>query len=71
MTMSGRVMTEPRHIKSRERARDPGEVYTQPREVQAMLDLIPDAFDEIDTRFLEPRVMRKSGVSRDTKQAAA
>ena len=54
MTMSGRVMTEPRHIKSRERARDLGEVYTQPREVQAMLDLIPDAFDEIDTRFLEP-----------------
>lgn len=47
-------MTEPRHIKSRERVRDLGEVYTQPREVQAMLDLIPDAFVDIDTRFLEP-----------------
>lgn len=42
------------HIKSRERVRDLGEVYTQPREVDAMLDLIPDAFIEIDTRFLEP-----------------
>ena len=52
--MTGSVMTEPRHIKSRERVRDLGEVYTQPREVQAMLDLIPDAFTEIDTRFLEP-----------------
>ncbi len=47
-------MTEPRHIKSRERVRDLGEVYTQPREVEAMLDLIPDAFVDIDTRFLEP-----------------
>lgn len=42
------------HIKSRERVRDLGEVYTQPREVEAMLDLIPDAFAEMDTRFLEP-----------------
>ncbi len=53
-TMSGSVMAEPRHIKSRERVRDLGEVYTQPREVQAMLDLIPEAFTDIDTRFLEP-----------------
>ena len=53
-TMSGSVMTEPRHIKSRQRVRDLGEVYTQPREVNAMLDLIPDAFADIDTRFLEP-----------------
>ncbi len=52
--MSGSVMTEPRHIKSRARVRDLGEVYTQPREVKAMLDLIPDMFVEIDTRFLEP-----------------
>ena len=46
-------MTEPRHIKSRERVRDLGEVYTQRREVKAMLDLIPDGFTDIDTRFLE------------------
>jgi len=48
------TIAEPLHIKSRERVRDLGEVYTQPREVKAMLDLIPDAFVEIDTRFLEP-----------------
>lgn len=48
------MMMEPKHIKSRERVRDLGEVYTQLREVDAMLDLIPDAFAEIDTRFLEP-----------------
>lgn len=47
-------MPEPRHIKSKERVRDLGEVYTQPREVNAMLDLIPDAFASIDTRFFEP-----------------
>lgn len=52
--MSGSVMAKPRHIKSRERVRNLGEVYTQPREVDAMLDLIPDAFADIDTRFLEP-----------------
>jgi len=50
----GGVTTDPRYIKSRERVRDLGEVYTQPREVNAMLDLIPDAFVEVDTRFLEP-----------------
>lgn len=52
--INGGVTTDPRHIKSRERVRDLGEVYTQPREVNAMLDLIPDAFVEVDTRFLEP-----------------
>lgn len=52
--MTGAVMIEPRHVKSRERVRDLGEVYTQPREVSAMLDLIPGAFADIDARFLEP-----------------
>ena len=42
------------HIKSRERVRDLGEVYTQPSEVAAMLDLIPNMFEGIDSRFLEP-----------------
>lgn len=45
---------KPIHIKSRDRVEDLGEVFTQPREVDAMLDLIPDAFLSIDTRFLEP-----------------
>lgn len=53
-TAGGSVMTKPRHIKSRERVRDLGEVYTQPREVKAMLDLVPDTFTDVDTRFLEP-----------------
>jgi hypothetical protein len=52
--MSGSEMTVPRHIKSRDRVRNLGEVYTQAREVEAMLDLIPDAFESIDSRFLEP-----------------
>lgn len=52
--MSGIVTTQARHIRSRNRVRDLGEVYTQPREVKAMLDLIPSAFVEVDTRFLEP-----------------
>lgn len=41
-------------IKSRERVRDLAEVYTHKREVDAMLDLIPDMFTSIDSRFLEP-----------------
>lgn len=50
----GEANVEVGHIKSRERKRDLGEVYTQAREVDAMLALIPDAFRSIDTRFLEP-----------------
>lgn len=41
-------------IKSRERVRDLAEVYTHKREIDAMLDLIPDMFVDIDSRFLEP-----------------
>lgn len=41
-------------IKSRERVRDLAEVYTDEREVGAMLDLIPEMFREIDSTFLEP-----------------
>lgn len=41
-------------IKSRERVRDLAEVYTHQREVDAMLDLIPDMFVQIDSTFLEP-----------------
>jgi len=41
-------------IRSRERVRDLAEVFTHQREVDAMLDLIPDAFCELDVKFLEP-----------------
>ncbi len=41
-------------VRSRVRVRDLAEVFTHQREVDAMLDLIPDAFDELDVKFLEP-----------------
>jgi len=50
----GTPLPENVQIKSRERVRDLGEVYTQPREVDAMLDLVANMFDGIDYRFLEP-----------------
>ena len=47
-------LAQNRHYKSRERVREQGEVFTQKREVDAMLDLMPDAFKSLDTSFLEP-----------------
>ena len=50
----------PRQIKSRQRVRDLAEVYTHEREVNAMLDLVPDMFPcpddpgNTDRTFLEP-----------------
>jgi SAM-dependent methyltransferase len=41
-------------VRSRERVRDLAEVFTHQREVDAMLDMIPDAFDGLDITFLEP-----------------
>ncbi len=41
-------------IKSRERVRDAGEVFTQPREVKAMCDLCEPTISEIDKKVLEP-----------------
>ena len=41
-------------IKSRQRAADHGEVFTNPREVNAMLDLVRDESYRLDSRFLEP-----------------
>lgn len=48
------ALEEAEQTKSRERVRDLGEVFTREREVNAMLDLVPDMFENIDTRFLEP-----------------
>ena len=47
-------VAEASQTKSRERVRDLGEVFTHEREVNAMLDLVPDMFESVDTRFLEP-----------------
>ena len=41
-------------VKSRQRVSDHGEVYTNPREVNAMLDLVKQETERIDSRFLEP-----------------
>lgn len=41
-------------VRSRDRVRDLAEVFTHRREVDAMLDMIPDAFEQIDVKFLEP-----------------
>ena len=41
-------------IKSKQRVRDQGEVFTNEREVKAMCDLVSQECDRIDSRFLEP-----------------
>lgn len=41
-------------VKSKERVANHGEVYTSSREVNAMLDLVKQETERIDSRFLEP-----------------
>jgi hypothetical protein len=41
-------------IRSRQRVRDLAEVFTQKREIDGILDMMPDAFQGIDIKFLEP-----------------
>lgn len=41
-------------VKSKERVASHGEVFTAPREVNAMLDLVKQETERIDSRFLEP-----------------
>lgn len=41
-------------VKSKKRVTDHGEVYTNEREVKAMLDLVKDETERIESRFLEP-----------------
>ena len=41
-------------VKSRKRVADHGEVFTSPREVKAMLDLVKQETERIESRFLEP-----------------
>lgn len=43
-----------KQIKSKERVSDKGEVFTNKREVEAMLDMIPEDSYRIDCRILEP-----------------
>ncbi len=41
-------------VKSRARVQDHGEVFTNEREVNAMLDMVKQETERIDSRFLEP-----------------
>lgn len=41
-------------IKTRQRVQDHGEVFTNEREVNAMLDMVKDETERIESRFLEP-----------------
>lgn len=43
-----------KQIKSKQRVIDHGEVFTSDREVNAMLDLVKQETERIDSRFLEP-----------------
>jgi hypothetical protein len=43
-----------KQVKSKQRVTDHGEVFTAPREVNAMLDLVKQETERIDSRFLEP-----------------
>lgn len=43
-----------KQVISKQRVADHGEVYTHPREVNAMLDLVKQETERIESRFLEP-----------------
>lgn len=42
-----------RQVKSKQRVADHGEVFTAEREVNAMLDLVKQETERVDSRFLE------------------
>lgn len=46
--------TKNNQVKSKKRVEDHGEVFTNEREVNAMLDLVKQETERIDSRFLEP-----------------
>tara|TARA_B110000196_G_scaffold261316_1_gene232771 strand:+ start:545 stop:778 length:234 start_codon:yes stop_codon:yes gene_type:complete len=47
-------MNKDSQIKSKQRVSDHAEVFTSEREVNAMLDLVKQETERIDSRFLEP-----------------
>jgi SAM-dependent methyltransferase len=47
-------MSNTEQVKSKKRVADHGEVFTSDREVNAMLDLVKQETERIDSRFLEP-----------------
>ena len=52
--MSQSVLEKEIQVKSSDRVRNHGEVLTARREVEAMLDLVKNESERIDSRFLEP-----------------
>lgn len=48
------IPSSTQQVKSRERVQQHGEVFTNEREVNAMLDLVKHETQRIDSRFLEP-----------------
>jgi hypothetical protein len=52
--MTGSDIFMDKHIISKKRVADHGEVYTRAREVNAMLDLVKQETERIESRFLEP-----------------
>jgi len=48
------ALHQKRQVKSKKRMADHGEVFTNPREVNAMLDMVKQETERIDSRFLEP-----------------
>ncbi len=47
-----------KQVKSRERVSEHGEVFTNEREVNAMLDLVKHETERIDSRFLDIKTLR-------------
>lgn len=47
-------MNDTKQVKTKKRVTDHGEVFTSEREVNAMLDLVKQETERIDSRFLEP-----------------
>tara|TARA_B110001452_G_C15142624_1_gene397839 strand:- start:15 stop:695 length:681 start_codon:yes stop_codon:yes gene_type:complete len=52
--MEEKVINKDNQVKSKKRITDHGEVFTSEREVNAMLDLVKQETERIDSRFLEP-----------------
>ncbi len=52
--MEGNQILPKKQVNSKQRVADHGEVFTSEREVNAMLDLVKQETERIDSRFLEP-----------------
>ena len=54
MNVTEKMEEHTKQVKSKKRVADHGEVFTNQREVNAMLDLVKHETERIDSRFLEP-----------------